>query len=133
MARFLLDTNVCIEIVRGRNEALMECLNRHRFEDFSICTVVWAELVTGARLAENFAKARKNPGAFESLPSFPFDMAAAEQYAKIRAELHRQGRIIGANDLMIAAIALEKELTLVTHNTREFSRVSGLAIEDWQI
>jgi tRNA(fMet)-specific endonuclease VapC len=130
---FLLDTNVCIEIVRGRNERLMLSLNRQKFEDLSICTVVWAELITGARLSENFDSARTKLIAFESLPAYPFDMAAAERYAEVRADLHRQGRIIGSNDLMIAAIALAHDLTLVTHNMREFSRVAGLDLVDWEI
>ena len=61
----------------------------------------------------------------------PFDDAAAEEYAKIRIYLERRGRIIGHNDLMIAAAARSRDLTLVTHNVREFTRVPGLRIEDW--
>jgi tRNA(fMet)-specific endonuclease VapC len=64
--------------------------------------------------------------------SFPFDDAAAEEYGKIRAHLAALGSPIGPNDLLIAAISLAKGLTLVTHNTAEFSRVPGLSIEDWQ-
>jgi tRNA(fMet)-specific endonuclease VapC len=62
----------------------------------------------------------------------PFDDAAAEAYGRLRAELARRGTPIGPNDLMIAAIALAHDLTLVTHNTAEFSRVSGLRLEDWE-
>ena len=68
-------------------------------------------------------------GAFQSLP---FDDAAAEAYGRLRAELARRGTPIGPNDLMIAAIALVHDLTLVTHNTAEFSRVSDLRFEDWE-
>jgi len=67
------------------------------------------------------------------LASFPFDDMAAEKYSMIRAHLERQGTPIGTNDLMIASIALARDLTLVTHNTREFSRVPNLKIEDWEI
>lgn len=65
--------------------------------------------------------------------SLPFDDAAAEQYGRIRADLTGRGLVVGGNDLMIAAIAVATGCTLVTHNTAEFSRVVGLAIEDWQV
>ncbi len=65
--------------------------------------------------------------------SLPFDDEAAEVYGKIRAHLATQGTPIGANDLQIASISLEYNLTLVTHNTGEFSRVPGLRLEDWEI
>ncbi|MBX9679382.1 MAG: type II toxin-antitoxin system VapC family toxin [Gemmataceae bacterium] len=65
--------------------------------------------------------------------SLPFDDAAAEIYGAIRADLTGRGMLIGGNDMMIAAIALAKSCTLVPHNTAEFSRVAGLAIEDWQL
>ena len=64
--------------------------------------------------------------------SLPFDDRAAEEYGKVRAHLTALGTPIGPNDLMIAAIALANQLTLVTHNTAEFSRVPGLTLEDWQ-
>ena len=65
--------------------------------------------------------------------SVPFDDWAAEEYAKVRADLAAKGTPIGANDYLIAAIALANGLTLVTHNTGEFSRVVGLTLDDWQI
>jgi tRNA(fMet)-specific endonuclease VapC len=63
--------------------------------------------------------------------SLPFDDASAEVYGRIRAQLGAQGNLIGPNDLLIASIALANNLTLVTHNTREFSRIPELRIEDW--
>ena len=63
----------------------------------------------------------------------PFDKAAANVHAQIRVHLERLGQVIGPYDLLIAAIALANNLTLVTHNTNEFSRVPGLVIEDWEI
>jgi tRNA(fMet)-specific endonuclease VapC len=65
--------------------------------------------------------------------NLPFDDFAAEIYGRIRAELEAAGMLIGPYDMMIAAIALANDLTLVTHNTREFGRVAGLKIEDWEI
>ena len=70
---------------------------------------------------------------FAPLHSFEFDDNAAEHYAQIRAELTAQGNLIGANDLMIAAIARANKTTLITHNVAEFERVQGLLIEDWEV
>ena len=70
---------------------------------------------------------------FAPLHSFEFDDNAAQQYAKIRADLTAQGKLIGANDLMIAAIALSNNTTLITHNTAEFNRVQGLQLADWEL
>ena len=69
---------------------------------------------------------------FSRYVSLPFDDLAADQYALIRADLEGRGQLIGANDLLISAIALAHDLTLVTHNTAEFSRVVGLQLEDWE-
>jgi tRNA(fMet)-specific endonuclease VapC len=69
---------------------------------------------------------------FGPYESFPFDDAAAVEYGGIRGQLAHAGVPIGPNDLMIAAIARGRGLTLVTHNTREFSRIPGLSIEDWE-
>jgi tRNA(fMet)-specific endonuclease VapC len=68
----------------------------------------------------------------QQFASLPFDDPAAEQYGRVREQLASAGMPIGPNDLLIASIALANGLTLVTHNTTEFSRVPGLAIEDWQ-
>ncbi len=70
--------------------------------------------------------------AFGGWQRMPFDDAAAERYGEIRARLQRAGRMIGANDLLIAATALANGLTLITHNTDEFERVEGLVVEDWE-
>jgi len=64
--------------------------------------------------------------------SLPFDDAAADQYGAMRSRLASQGTMIGPNDLLIASIALAQGLTLVTHNVAEFSRVAGLAVDDWE-
>lgn len=66
------------------------------------------------------------------LPTVPFDIAAARHFGTVRASLSRQGQMIGPYDLQIAAIALANDLTLVTHNTREFARVPDLRLEDWE-
>ena len=93
-----------------------------------LCSVVKAELCFGAR------KSSRPSENLRLLDRFfePFDDRCAEPYAAIRQDLERSGRPIGANDLMIASIALTHELTLVTHNVEEFSRVIGLRYEDWE-
>ena len=98
-----------------------------------LCSVVVAELIYGAERSDYRAKTLAQVRTFcEPFESLPFDDRAAEEYGAIRAHLARQGTPIGPNDLMIAAIAIANSLTLVTHNTLEFSRVPRLVLEDWQ-
>jgi tRNA(fMet)-specific endonuclease VapC len=96
--------------------------------------VVKAELFYGAMKSSNASHNLAKQRAFlELFQSLPFDDTAAEIYGRIRAALAIKGTPIGPNDLMIAAIGLANDLTLVTHNTREFSRVPDLNLEDWEI
>jgi tRNA(fMet)-specific endonuclease VapC len=87
----------------------------------------------GARKSRRVAHVLSSLAAFWApLESLPFDDACAEQYGPIRADLEAAGTPIGANDLMIAAIAKRHDVTLVTHNVDEFIRVPGLRVEDWE-
>ena len=108
-------------------------LRQTAVSDVAICSVVWAELLPGAReyekRDERVERIERTLGPFRSLP---FDDAAARRYAEIRDSLERRGEIIGPNDLLIAAIGLTHNLTIVT-NDREFSRVDGLRVEDWTV
>lgn len=132
--RYLLDTNVCIEILRGRNPTLKARLMAGNFEELSLCSVVWAELQCGARLAQDPKRElARLQTAFGHWMRLPFDDPAAECYGEIRAHLQREGKLIGANDLLIAAIAKVNDLVLVSHNVNEFARVPGLTVEDWQV
>lgn len=94
--------------------------------------MVKAELLYGARSSEHV---ERNIGRlvafFVAFESLPFDDSAAEVYGLIRAQLRREGRPIGGNDLMIAAIALASDATLVTRNQDELRRVAGLRVEAW--
>lgn len=131
--QYLLDTNVCIEILRGRNPYLKQRLETAGFDKLSLCSIVWAELHCGACLLANpEPEIRRIEAAFAGWPRLPFDDAAAERYGLIRARLQGAGRLIGANDLLIAATALANGLALITHNTDEFKRVEGLDVEDWE-
>ena len=92
-----------------------------------------AELFFGAAKSQSPDKTLAAQRLFlEKFYSLPFDSDAALHYGKIRADLERRGNPIGANDLLIASIAVANKLILVTHNTREFAVVVGLSLEDWE-
>ena len=129
---FLLDTNVCVRYLTERNLNVVARLGAESGR-VVLSSVVRAELLAGAyksaKSAQNIQTLRSF---FAAIPSLPFDDAAAEHYGRIRTQLERAGTPIGPNDLLIASIALSNDLTLVTHNTREFSRVAGLRLDDWE-
>lgn len=128
----LLDTNVCIRLLNGSSSSIIRRLRRVDPAEIRLSSVTKAELLYGARhssmVSENL---RVLHDFFAPLISLPFDDRCAEHYAAIRAELAVRGQLIGPNDLLIAATARAHDLVLVTHNTREFSRVVGLRMEDW--
>jgi tRNA(fMet)-specific endonuclease VapC len=129
---FLLDTNVCIAFLNDEKSKIASKLARLTPDDVKLCSVVKAELLYGARhstrVQENLGKLSRF---FELFDSLPFDDTAAEQYGVLRAQARRAGTPLGANDLLIAAIALSVDLTLVTKNQEEFRRVAGLRVESW--
>jgi tRNA(fMet)-specific endonuclease VapC len=131
---YLLDTNVCVQYLRGRNPHVLQRLKSTPTQDVRLCAVVKAELFLGvlrsAKPDENRAKVDAFIRPYESLA---FDDRAAELQAQIRHQLETAGTPIGPYDLQIAAIALANDQTLVTHNTAEFSRVPRLPIEDWEM
>lgn len=130
---FLLDSNAIIRYLNGRSEGLRKRLDAQREETIVTCSVVQAELLYGAAKSANPQKALEIQRRFlDRFRSVPFDDLAARSYGPIRAYLERVGAIIGAHDLLIAAIAVAHELTLVSHNAAEFQRVPGLRLEDWE-
>ncbi len=129
----LLDTNACIRYLNGRSPKLRAKFAAADPAQICTCSVVKAELFFGAALSNDPVKTLSNQRLFLSrFPSLPFDDSAAEAYAGIRADLTRQGQLIGPNDLMIASICRANDVTLVTHNVSEFGRVAGLKVEDWE-
>lgn len=131
---YLLDTNVCIHLLNERSAVIQNHFRAHASADIALCSVVKAELLYGARRSQRTeANLLLLEAFFAPLQSLPFDDACAEHYGRIRAELLSQGRPIGPNDLLIAAIARAHDATLVTHNTGEFGRVPGLRLEDWEV
>lgn len=131
--KYLLDANVCIELLNERDTPLTRKIARVSPQIVSVCSVVKAELYHGA-YKSNRREANLDLLArfFQQFASLPFDDQAAEQYGQLRAYLAKQGTPIGPNDLLIASIALANNITLVTHNTEEFKRVPNLQLEDWQ-
>jgi tRNA(fMet)-specific endonuclease VapC len=131
----LLDTNSCVEQLRGRaSSSFIARLAAMRPGDVVLCSVVVAELLYGAARSANPPRSSAQLKRFcTPFISLPFDDRAADEYGAIRAHSERIGLPIGPNDLLIAAIARAHGLTLVSHNTVEFSRVPGLVVEDWQI
>ena len=129
---YLLDTNACIGFLNGKPK-VVTAFEARQPSALNLCSVVKAELVFGAwasrRVAENL---RKLETFFRPFQSLPFDDACADVQGRVRAELKSKGTPIGGNDLFIASLALTHDLTLVTHNTREFSKVNQLKLEDWE-
>ena len=130
---YLLDTNACIRILNNRSPALAAHLRHLTPDELCLCSVTKAELIFGAynsaRPAENL---RVLQVFFAPLASLPFDDACTDAYGRIRFDLQRQGTPIGGNDMLIAAVAIANEAILVTANTREFARVAGLRLENWE-
>ncbi len=130
---FLLDTNVCIQYLRGKNARVRQRLAACPPPDVRLCSVVLSELYFGALRSADPLKNRTAVDQFAApFSSLPFDDAAADICSRIRHHLESRGIPIGPYDMQIAAIALVHDCTLVTHNTKEFSRVPGLSLEDWE-
>ncbi len=131
---YLLDTNTCIRYLNGRSDNVRKNIESKRPQDIMVCSVVKAELFYGSVKSLNPEKNLEKQRRFvDRFVSHPFDDRAADAYSRVRSQLEKSGTPIGPNDMLIASIALANNLILVTHNTREFSRVEGLDIEDWEI
>jgi len=127
----MLDTNLCIRLLRDRNPALRARFNA---ESAGLCisTIVLTELLHGAAKSARPVENRNDVELFAArLEVLPFDAAAAAHAGNIRAALEREGRAIGGYDVLIAGHARTRGLVVVTGNLREFERVEGLRAEDW--
>lgn len=130
---WLLDTNACIRYLNGRAPKLRERVDASKESDIVVCSIVKGELFFGAAMSNDPARTLANQQRFLSrFTSHIFDDRCCETYARIRADLTRKGKVMGPNDLLIAATAMANGATLVTHNVEEFSRIGGLAVEDWE-
>jgi tRNA(fMet)-specific endonuclease VapC len=131
MLRYMLDTNLCIRVLRDRPPAVRERFNREA-DGLCISSVVLMELLYGAEKSARPAHHRQAVEDFAArLDVLAFDAPAAAHAAEIRAELERRGERIGAYDLQVAGHARSQGLVVVTGNLDEFRRVDGLRSEDW--
>ncbi len=130
--RVMLDTNICIYIIKRKPESVLKHFLDYRVGDVGISSITLAELRYG--VAKSKYK-EKNAKALEEftipLETVSFDEAAALAYGEIRSALEAAGSPIGAMDMLIAAHAISLGVQLVTNNTREFNRIPGLALLDW--
>ena len=131
MLRYLLDTNLCIRVLRDRPKAVGERFNLEA-DGLCISTIVLSELLHGAAKSDRPEHNRREVERFAArLDVLPFDEAAAAHAADIRATLERRGQPIGGYDLLIAGHARSRGLTVITGNLAEFGRIEGLRCEDW--
>ena len=134
MIHYMLDTNMIVYAKNRRPESVLKKLLQHDPSEICISSITFAELEFGVYNSSRPAQNRLALMLFLSgITILPFEESAALVYGSIRHHLKTQGMIIGANDLLIAAHAKSLNLILVTHNTREFSRIPDLILEDWAL
>lgn len=129
----LLDTDICIYLIRERPPSILERFHEHDVGDIGISVITLAELEYGVSKS---SKPARNTQALDQFVAplivADFDRSATRAYGRLRATLEKTGQMIGAMDLLIAAHALSLDVRLVTHNVREFARVPGLHVETWE-
>lgn len=130
--RYLLDTNICIYIAKHHPPEVRARFIRHASSELAMSVITLGELRFGAEKSHSPEQAKDTIDQLAALIQVaPLPDTAGEHYGLIRANLQRRGLPIGNNDLWLAAHALAADWTIVTNNTREFSRVEGLRVENW--
>ena len=130
--QFLLDTNICIYIIKQKPPEVLQRFNTYQVGDIGISSITVAELQFGVQKSQFPTKNQQALSQFLlPLTIIDFERAAAIVYGNIRAKLEKQGTPIGSLDTLIAAHALSLQVILVTNNIKEFSRVSNLQIDNW--
>ncbi len=130
--RYMLDTNMCIFILKHKPIQVVRRFLQHEPGDICISSITYAELIHGIEKSQ--AKERNRIALMVLLSEIqimPFDDLAAQVYGVLKTELQKKRTPIGSMDTLIAAHAKALDLILVTNNTREFARVEGLMLEDW--
>ncbi len=131
MIKYMLDTNIVIDIIKRRPIALLQKFNQHAGQ-LCISSITLAELLHGVEKSQHVDNNLRNVEDFVSrLEVLEYGQKAAAHYGDIRAELERKGTPIGVNDLHIAGHARSEGLIIVTNNLKEFARVTGLRTENW--
>ena len=130
--RYLLDTNICIYLIKKRPSKVLERFRQHSPQDIAISTVTLFELQYGVEKSQYRQRSEDALAKFLlPLNLIDLDRSSAVDAATIRAQLEKEGMPIGAYDLLIAGLARSLDMTLVTNNTREFERIAGLHLENW--
>lgn len=130
--RYLLDTNICIYLIKKRPQEVLERFKQHSPEDVAISTVTLFELEYGAQKSQYIQRTQEALARFLiPLTLLDVDHPAAAEAAVIRAKLEKNGTPIGPCDLLIAGLARSRNMILVTSNTKEFERIDRLRLEDW--
>ncbi len=127
----LLDTNICIYIINAKPPHVLARFHKFHLGEIGLSSVVAAELAFGVAKSGSDRNRRALEMFLAPLEILPFDEPSVWAYGQLRADLERSGQSIGSLDTMIAAHALSINAILVTNNTREFSRVKGLQLENW--
>ncbi len=129
---FMLDTNICIYIIKKKPDTVLRRLHRHLHDGLSISSITLSELTYGVVKSSRPDENRLALIRFLMVMTIlPYDEHAARHYGEIRTGLERDGRTIGPLDMLIASHARSLRMMLVTNNTKEFSRVPGLLLENW--
>ena len=129
---FLLDTNICIYIIKKKPLQAIEKLISHNVSELSISSITLSELEYGIEKSKSPEKNRIALNEFLApFEILSFNNAAALHYGKIRAKLEKKGKVIGPLDLLIAAHCLSLDYILVTNNEKEFCRVPKLKVQNW--
>jgi tRNA(fMet)-specific endonuclease VapC len=132
MNDIMLDTNICIYIIKNKPKSVIEKFKNYNIGDISLSSITISELYYGVHKSNCV---QKNLLALEQfLQPFnivEYDLKASIEYGKIRATLEKQGNIIGGLNMQIAAHAKSLDMTLITNNTKEFLRVENLVIDNW--
>jgi tRNA(fMet)-specific endonuclease VapC len=129
---FLLDTNICIYIIKRKPSKVLSKFNAYQVGDIGISSITVAELEFGVQKSQFPAKNQQALVQFLlPLTIVDFDNSAASIYGNLRATLEKQGTPIGSLDTLIAAHAISLEATLITNNLKEFSRAPNLKLDNW--
>jgi len=132
LKRMMLDTNICIYIIKQKPLSVKQKFESYEIGELCISSITVSELMYGAYKSQ---QVERNLKALEyflmPFEIVEFDFEAAVAYGKIRATLEKQGQVIGGMDMQIAAHAISLGMTVVTNNIKEFKRVEGLKLENW--
>ena len=132
MTRMMLDTNICIYIIKNRPPSVKRKFESLEIGELCLSSITVSELYYGAYKSQHQAKNLKALKYFlMPFEILEYDYNAAVAYGRIRAELEKKGKVIGNMDMQIAGHALSRQMTLVTNNTKEFERISGLMLDNW--